>query len=149
VERTDVDFRGVTRCQPRATTSTLDTCGRKYSPARIDVVAELSPTADANSRTFLIKLDLPQSAALRAGQFGRAAIPVGQAKSLRVPAALVVRRGQMEIVFVAQGGVAKLRLVKTGKKIGDDLEILSGLSSGDAVILDSGLVDGQKVEVRK
>jgi RND family efflux transporter MFP subunit len=114
-------------------------------------VAEVSPTADAASRTFLVKLDLPASPELRAGQFGRAAVPVGEAKSLRVPAAAIVKRGQMEIVFVDDAGKARLRLVRTGKPFPDGVEILSGLSEGDAVILTNpaALVDGQTLEAAK
>jgi membrane fusion protein, multidrug efflux system len=115
------------------------------------VVAEVSPTADAASRTFLVKLDLPASPDLRAGQFGRAAVPVGEAKSLRIPASALVKRGQMEIVFVNDGGKARLRLVRTGKTFPDGVEILSGLSEGDAVILTNpaALVDGQSLEASK
>jgi RND family efflux transporter MFP subunit len=114
-------------------------------------VVEVSPAADAASRTFLIKLNLPQENELRAGQFGRAAIPVGMADSIRVPASAVLQRGQMEMVFVARDGQAGLRLVKTGKRIGDEVEILSGLAPGDRIITAkiSTLVDGQRVEAGK
>src|SRR5262249_22830277 len=37
--------------------------------------AEIAPSADPNSRTFLVRIDLPTVRGLRAGQFGRAAIP--------------------------------------------------------------------------
>ncbi len=114
-------------------------------------VVQISPTADAASRTFLVKMDLPDSAGLRAGAFGRAAIPVGEATSIRVPVEAVVRRGQMEIIFVRREGKAQLRLVKSGKVFSDGVEILSGLGAGDEVILTgvSGLVDEQAVEVVK
>jgi len=114
-------------------------------------VVEVSPTADAASRTFLIKLDLPADSVIRAGQFGRAAIPVGTADSIRVPLRAVVRRGQMEMVFVNRDGAAVLRLVKTGKREGEDIEILSGLTPGESVIVSgaAGLVDGQRVEASK
>ena len=115
------------------------------------VVAEVSPTAEAASRTFLVKLDLPASSELRAGQFGRAAVPVGEAKSIRIPAAAIVKRGQMEIVFVNDQGKARLRLVKTGKTFSDGVEILAGLADGDAVIVTepARLIDGQPVEAAK
>jgi len=114
-------------------------------------VAEVSPSADAASRTFLVKLDLPASPELRAGQFGRAAVPVGKAKSIRVPSAAIVKRGQMEIVLVNDSGKAQLRLIRTGKTFADGVEILSGLSEGDTVILSdpAALMDGQAVEVAK
>ena len=112
-------------------------------------VTEISPASDPNSRTFLVKLDLPQSAGLRGGLFGRVGVPVGESSVLRVPSSAVVQRGQMEIVFVLDKDHAVLRLVKTGKHIGNDLEILSGIESNEKVITDhvSQLVDGQRVEM--
>jgi RND family efflux transporter MFP subunit len=112
-------------------------------------VGEIAPSADPNSRTFLVRIDLPHIPGLRAGQFGRAAIPVGNALSLRVPASAVVVRGQMEMVFLAEEGAARLRLVKTGKRFGDEIEILSGVAQGERVVSEgaSGLSDDQPVSV--
>jgi len=110
-------------------------------------VSEISPVADALSRTFLVKLDLPDTAGLRPGQFGRVAVPVAEANLLLVPRRAVLKRGQMEAVFVVRDARASLRLVKTGKAIADKLEILSGLEPGDAVVTSdaSRLRDGQSV----
>ena len=110
-------------------------------------VSEISPVADAVSRTFLVKLDLPAAAGLRPGQFGRVAVPVAKTMLLLVPGQSVIRRGQMEAVFVVRDGHAALRLVKTGKLLDDKIEILSGLEPGDAVVTSdaSHLVDGQPV----
>ena len=58
--------------------------------------------ADPNSRTFLVKLDLPGTTGLRAGQFGRVAMPVGETTALRVPTSAVTQRGQMELVFIVR-----------------------------------------------
>src|ERR1019366_6953885 len=88
-------------------------------------VAEISPAADPNSRTFLVKLDLPGATGLRSGQFGRVAVPVGEASAIRVPAAAVIQRGQMELVFVVASGQAQLRLVKTGSRVGEEVKVVS------------------------
>jgi RND family efflux transporter MFP subunit len=111
--------------------------------------AEIAPSADPNSRTFLVRIDLPTVRGLRAGQFGRAAIPVGDALSLRVPASAVVVHGQLEMVFLAENGTARLRLVKTGKRFGDEIEVLSGLAQGERFVSEgaSGLSDDQSVSV--
>jgi RND family efflux transporter MFP subunit len=113
-------------------------------------VAELSPTADPNSRTYLVKLDVTGVTGLRSGQFGRVAVPVGQASALRVPASAVVERGQMEMVFVIAAGHAQLRLVKTGSRVGDEIELASGLDSGEQVVIENAanLADGQPVDVK-
>jgi RND family efflux transporter MFP subunit len=110
-------------------------------------VSEISPVADAGSRTFPIKLDLTTAAGLRPGQFGRVAVPVAEVKLLLVPTAAVLKRGQMEAVFVVREKIARLRLVKTGKQLASQTEILSGLEPGDQVVTDptASLLDGQPV----
>lgn len=112
-------------------------------------VAEIAPAADPDSRTFRVKLDLPPTDGLRMGQFGRVAVPVGETAGLRVPAAAVVRRGQLEMVFVLGDDRAWMRLVKTGKHFEREVEILSGLDAGDSVVMvgAGSLTDGQTVEV--
>lgn len=113
-------------------------------------VTEIAPSADPISRTLRVKLDLPGQPALMAGRFARLLVPVGESATLRVPASAVVQRGQMEIVFVVAAQQARLHLVKTGRRIGDETEILSGLESGDPIVIENAaqLVDGQPVEVR-
>jgi len=110
-------------------------------------ISEISPVADALSRTFPVKLDLPQATGLRPGQFGRVAVPVAETKLLLVPRQAVLKRGQLELVFVVRENRALLRLVKTGISLGEQLEILSGLEPGDAVVTSdaSHLSDGQPV----
>lgn len=110
-------------------------------------VSEISPVADPVSRTFRVKLDLPPTEGLRTGQFGRVSVPVAEVKLLLVPQNAVLKRGQMELVFVAQNGKAALRLVKTGKVLEDRVEVLSGLEEGEQVIVSetAKLTDGQPV----
>jgi RND family efflux transporter MFP subunit len=113
-------------------------------------VGEISPAVDAGSRTFLVKLDLPQDPALRAGLFGRVSVPVGESSALRIPMAALVVRGQMEMVFVVTDGRAQLRLVRSGGKSGGEVVVLAGLSAGETVVVDGGaaLRDGQPLEVQ-
>ncbi len=112
-------------------------------------VAEISPVADPVSRTFRVKLDLPDHPGLRPGQFGRVAVPVAEIEVLLVPRRAVLRRGQMEAVFVVRDELAALRLVRTGKEFADGrIEILAGLEPGDSVVVSdaSRLSDGQSVK---
>ena len=114
------------------------------------VVSEIAPASDPGSRTFLVKLDLPAVQGVRAGQFGRVLVPVGGSATVRVPASAVVARGQMEFVVVAAEGTARLRIVKTGKRAGDDVELVSGVEAGETVVVDDpgALVDGQPLQLR-
>jgi len=113
-------------------------------------ISEIAPAADSASRTFLVKLDLPNGPGLRAGQFGRVAMPVGETSALRVSSATIVQRGQMEIVFVVRDGKAQLRLVKSGKHIGGEVELVSGVEAGEKIVTEGAatLIDGQPLTVK-
>ena len=112
-------------------------------------VSEIAPSASAGSRTFLVKLDLPPAEKLRAGQFGRVSVPVRERPAVLVAEGAVVRRGQIESVFVIEEGMARLRLVKTGRRHNGQVEIISGLSGGEKVASKDAhlLNDGAAVEV--
>jgi len=116
----------------------------------IGLVREIAPNADPGSRTVRIKLDMPPTPGLRPGQFVRLLVPVGESRSLRVPAAAVVQRGQLEFVFVLADQNAQLRLAKSGRRFEDTVEILSGLDAGDSVVVDGAdrLSDGQLLEIK-
>jgi RND family efflux transporter MFP subunit len=113
-------------------------------------VSEIAPSADPGSGTFVIKLDLPQFPGLRSGQFGRVAVPSGEISALRVPVLAVMQRGDMELVFVVTGGHAQLRIVKTGSRVGEEAEIVSGLDAGEQVVVSNpnNLLDGQPVVLK-
>ena len=102
-------------------------------------VSEIIPTADPNSRTVLIKLDLPRIAGIVPGLFGRVAIPTGERSVIQIEAQSLIKRGQLEIVFVIDRNRALLRLVKTVPIEAVEpgavpmLEVLSGVSAGEVL----------------
>lgn len=113
-------------------------------------VSEIVPAMDAMSRTFTAKLDLPASPQIRSGLFGRARFTLGEREALTIPAAALEREGQLERAYVLDNGMARARLVTTGARHGDRLEVLSGLAAGETVLagLDGRLRDGARIEVR-
>ena len=97
-------------------------------------VAQIVPSADPASRTFLVKIDLPADPGLRSGLFGRARFSRGSRTALTIPRSAVIERGQMQAVYVLDAGnVATLRYVTTGNALGQQVEVLSGLESGERV----------------
>ena len=120
-------------------------------PTQIEgTVVEMAPVADAASRTFLVKLDPPPTQAARSGQFGRVWIATGESRTIRVPAAAIVTRGQMETVFVAAKDHAQLRIVRTGKRTDGEVELLSGITTGESVVIEGAeqLRDGQPITLK-
>lgn len=113
-------------------------------------VAEVAPTADPSSRTAPIKLKIQNNRKLRSGQFARVTLAMAPAKTLTVPASAITIFGQMERVFVEVNGKAKLRLVRSGSKIQDRIEILSGLNENETIIIsgNQNIVDGQPLTIQ-
>ncbi len=114
-------------------------------------VSEIVPSVDSASRSYIVKLDLPAAPQLRTGMFGRAVFPLGMEKVVAVPVAALMERGQLQSVFVVEDGVAHTRLVTTGRRTKDGVEVLSGLNPGERIVapLSPGLLDGARVEVRQ
>jgi RND family efflux transporter MFP subunit len=114
-------------------------------------VSEIVPSVDSASRTYIVKLDLPATPNLRTGMFGRVIFPLGVQKVVAVPLPALMERGQLQSVFVVEDGVAHTRLVTTGRRTSDAVEVLSGLTAGERVVLPVpvGLQDGARVEVRQ
>jgi len=98
-------------------------------------VSEIVPTVDAASRSALVKIDLPAVPQLRSGMFGRAAFSLSTRSVVAVPASAVTERGQLQSVQVVEDGVPRTRLVTTGQRAQDLLEVLSGLSAGEKVVV--------------
>jgi RND family efflux transporter MFP subunit len=114
-------------------------------------VSEIVPSVDSASRTYIVKLDLPATPQLRTGMFGRAIFPLGMEKVVAIPVAALMDRGQLQSVFVVEDRVVHTRLVTTGRRTKDGVEVLSGLNTGEKVVLPlpPGLQDGARVEVRQ
>lgn len=124
---------------------TLDAVGSTFA-ARI---SEVVPTADSASRTFIAKIALNQKG-LKSGMFGRGAISAGSTvNGITVAKKAVTERGALTFVWtLGKDGIAGMRIVKVGRQTGDRVEILSGLSDGDRVVV-SGVekvTEGARVE---
>jgi multidrug efflux pump subunit AcrA (membrane-fusion protein) len=94
------------------------------------------PSADAGSRTFLVKADLPYTPSLRSGLFGRMDLPVGHQKRLVVPASALSVQADLTRVYVVDAAQrVRMRLITVGRRFGQDLEVLSGLKEGERIVV--------------
>ncbi|HEY6506889.1 MAG TPA: efflux RND transporter periplasmic adaptor subunit [Vicinamibacterales bacterium] len=122
--------------------------GSRAGPPIDGRVAEISRTLDA-AHTFTVKIDLPQSAALRSGVSGTASFEGALRQAMLVPSSSVVRRGQLTSVFAVDDGRARMRLVQLGGPRGDRLEVTAGLEPDETVIVrPDGVMDGSPVTVQ-
>lgn len=99
-------------------------------------IGEIVPSVDPASRAFLVKIDLPpQTTKLRTGAFARVGFRTGVNQALVVPTTALTTLGSLDRVFVVEDGHARLRMVTRGEAQGPFTEILSGLSTGETVVL--------------
>jgi HlyD family secretion protein len=115
-------------------------------------VRELGYAADPRVRVFRIKVAVPNpDHALKPGMFARGEITVATHPGATViPRSAVVTEGGRTLVFVAEAGIARARTVRLGIASGPMVQVVFGLSKGDAVIVagHDGLTDGTPVSVR-
>ncbi|GIW48138.1 MAG: RND transporter [Deltaproteobacteria bacterium] len=108
-------------------------------------ISEIVPAVDPKTRTFVVKVYIRREEHLRSGLYGRVLIPEGKKEAILVPEEALVERGQLVGVYtVDDKGILSYRLVRTGKKYNGMVEILSGLSGGEKVVVDGldKVVDG-------
>ena len=112
-----------------------DGAGQWVSPSSRSVM----PAADPVSQTIEWRLELPSTAVrgLVPGQQVRVRFVGGQAQRVVVPAAAVLRRGELTAVYVATPTGFALKAVRLGPDHGAaGVEVLAGLGPDDRVALD-------------
>lgn len=113
-------------------------------------VVRLSPIVQEQNRTVLVEAEVPNERGfLRPGSFARVEIVSEISQSLvTVPAsAIIVFAGVEKVLVVRQGKTAEIR-VTTGRRLGNDVEVVDGLKPGEAVVARPGnLTGGQPVKV--
>jgi multidrug efflux pump subunit AcrA (membrane-fusion protein) len=122
-------------------------------------VRMVAPTVDAQTRNGLIYVDIlpgqfpagpPQGNSFKPGMFARGEFELGSNNAMSVlQTALVVRDGFNYVFRVgADKRVAQVK-VQTGRLLGDQVEILSGIKPEDKLVATGGgfLSDGDLVRV--
>ncbi|MCF7968931.1 MAG: efflux RND transporter periplasmic adaptor subunit [Methylococcaceae bacterium] len=97
---------------------------------------ELAPLVDNTSRVSIARIDLPNRKNLKLGMIGKVRFNCGSRSVIEIPDRAITGRGQIDTVFVDNDGMAELRLVRSGRRNGHNVEILSGLAPGEHVVLD-------------
>lgn len=99
----------------------------------------------------LLMPDDQQLQELRSGMFAQVEMTKGNEKKIMVSQDIIVNRGQLTGVWTAsESNTALLRWVRLGKSSGNNIEVLSGLSEGDQLIVksDTRLYDGMLLKIK-
>ena len=122
-------------------------------PGRIfeGVIAALIPNADEATRTFPVRVELPNPGTLiMGGMLGRVTLPAGnEHQALLVPKDAIVLSGQGTFVYKINGNRAHPVPVKTGASLGSFVEVTGDLKSGLKVVVKGNerLMPGQSVQI--
>ena len=121
-------------------------------------VIAIIPAADRGKATVKVRVGLDAKDArivpdmgVRVG-FLEDAKPAAQTDAkpgVLVPADAIVQRDGKDVAFAVEGDKAVLRTLSIGRSLGDDREVLTGLSGGERVVLSPAdeLADGARVRI--
>ena len=110
-------------------------------------IARISPAITAQNRVLIVEAEVHNSGQLRPGSFARAEIVSDDnSAALSVPANAVVTFAGIDKVILVQDGKALEKPITLGRRTADWAEVLSGVKSGDVVVINPGnLQSGQPV----
>lgn len=125
----------------------MDVGGAKKEKA---LVIATEPGANTDTRNIKVRAEL-QKIAVNPGAFVKVYLDEGKERSsILVPTNCIVPEDKTNQVIVVKGGRANFVNVQTGTRFANNIEILSGLSAGDSVVVSGVLFarPGANVKVR-
>lgn len=131
----------------------------KSSGKEIDgKVAEISQSSANTGGQYIVKINLSADDELRPGMYVNARFPFeiqtdlnSDTESVVIPKTALVKKGQLTGIYtVSSQNTAVLRWLKLGKDFGEEIEVLSGLSSDEPYIVsaEGRLYNGAKIHVK-
>ena len=95
------------------------------------------PDADPESHTVTVRLVLPGNVVgLKPGATVKALLPASGNSGLLIPASSLVLRSEVTSVYVIGEHSIGLRQIRLGHRLGDQVQVLSGLNPGEAIAAD-------------
>ena len=116
-------------------------------------VTRISPAVNTSTRAFPFEAVVPNAdAVLKPGTFARVHVESGKVDDvLTLPYGALQYRYGVNRVFVVQGDRLAVRELQVGERLGERIEILSGVKAGEQVAITDveSLADGALVSVTK
>lgn len=115
-------------------------------------VSRIYPTVDTATRTFRSEILISNPGErILPGMFARVSVDLGSRNNVVVPDRAIVKQtgSGNRYVYVLHAGKVNFERVELGRRLGDAYELISGVNSGDTVIISgqTRLADGVEVEV--
>ncbi len=128
----------------------IDACNENVK----GIISHISPSSRFSGSQFDTRISLlpsdEQKQAIRSGVFAHVSHIKGEEDKLLVPSTMIVERGQLKGIWtVSEANQALLRWVRLGKSYGDKIEVLSGLSDGNKLVVatEGRLFDGVQLQL--
>lgn len=96
----------------------------------------VTPGVDAQTRLGVARIALNPGSGLRPGMFARAAIDVGAQPAIVVPSdSIVFREGKPGVYVIGARNAVHFTPITTGARNGDQIQVVTGLQSGQRVVV--------------
>lgn len=100
------------------------------------MVSNIVPAADPATHSYLVKLVLGDIGQARSGMFSRVNFSMGFSHGITIAKSAITQRADIEGVYIVDNdNVSHYRMVRTGRQFTNTVEIVSGLRTGDRVII--------------
>ncbi|MDP3049166.1 MAG: efflux RND transporter periplasmic adaptor subunit [Thermodesulfovibrionales bacterium] len=131
-------------------TFTVDAFPGREFKGKVNII---HPNLEEKTRTLQVEALVPNAdAALKPGLFAHVILYTGAEKNtILVPVTSLLYEGETIKVFVVEGDRVKERIVKTGQKYGEMMEIIEGVKKEELVVVagQQNLSEGVKVNVAR
>jgi len=95
------------------------------------------PDADPDTHTVTVRLMLPDNiAGIKPGLTVKAILPAAGNQGLLIPINALVQRSEVTSVYVVAEKSIRLRQIRLGNRVGNQVQVLSGLSVGEGIAAD-------------
>lgn len=145
--RAEVPAAELGRLQPGLPASVVASSGAVPVTGKVRMVA---PTVDAQTRNGIVYVDLGAAPGVKAGMYARGEFDLGQSEALTLPqSAVVLRDGFNYVLRVGPDSKVTQIKVGVGRRVGERIEITSGLDTSARVVASGGgfLSEGDIVKV--
>jgi RND family efflux transporter MFP subunit len=100
------------------------------------LITKVVPAIDPATRSFTVEAEIA-GRSLKSGLYGKLLIPDGVKEAILVPKTAIVEKGQLTGVYVVdEKGKISYRLIRIGRPHDSHMEVMSGLKTGDSIIID-------------
>ncbi len=114
------------------------------------VIREVAALADSATRTYMVRVSIPQIDVVKFGMTATVKVWPGETKArIILPIAAVYQSGNKPNLWLVENGVLRLQPVELGDFLSEGVVIRSGLKPGDVVVTAGvqKLQEGKKVKI--